>query len=269
MMAQALKLETDRMLAEKDGPVGWITFNNPAKHNATSLDMWAAIPTILDDYENDPAIRVIVLKGAGEKAFVAGADISEFEKVRNSKEQVARYEELADGATERLAKASKPTIAKIRGYCIGGGLGIALACDLRIASDNSKFAVPAAKLGLGYRAAGIKKLVNVVGPSFAKEIFYTARQFTATEALAMGLINRAVPLPEHDAYVQDYCGTIAQNAPLTILAVKRTVEELSRLSGAPDLDRCEKLVMECFGSADYIEGRRAFMEKRKPAFQGR
>jgi len=268
-MVKALKLDTDRMIAEKDGAIGWITFNNPAKHNATSLDMWQAIPTILDDYEDDPAIRVIVLKGAGEKAFVAGADISEFEKVRNSADQVARYEQLADGATERLAKAAKPTIAMIRGYCIGGGLGIALACDLRIATDSSRFAVPAAKLGLGYRAAGIKKLVNVVGPSFAKEIFYTARQFTAAEALAMGLINRALPQAEHEAYVRGYCDTIAQNAPLTILAVKRTVEELTRLSGEPDLARCEKLVMDCFGSADYIEGRRAFMEKRKPAFQGR
>jgi enoyl-CoA hydratase len=269
VMAATLELDTDRMLAEKDGAIGWITFNNPAKHNATSVDMWAAIPAILDDYENDPAVRVIVLKGAGEKAFVAGADISEFDKVRSNADQVARYETLADGATERLAKASKPTIAMIRGYCIGGGLGIALACDLRIASNNSKFAVPAAKLGLGYRAAGIKKLVNVVGPSFAKEIFYTARQFTAQEAIAMGLINRAVAESELAAYVADYCTTIAQNAPLTILAVKRTVEELTRLAGAPDLERCEKLVMDCFGSEDYIEGRRAFMEKRKPAFHGR
>jgi enoyl-CoA hydratase len=268
-MVKALKLDTDRMIAEKDGAIGWITFNNPAKHNATSLDMWEAIPTILDDYENDPAIRVIVLKGAGEKAFVAGADISEFEKVRNSADQVARYEVIADGASERLAKAAKPTIAMIRGYCIGGGLGIALACDLRIATDDSKFAVPAAKLGLGYRAAGIKKLVNVVGPSFAKEIFYTARQFTAAEALAMGLINRALPRAEHEAYVRGYCDTIAVNAPLTILAVKRTVEELTRLDGEPDLARCERLVMNCFASEDYKEGRTAFMEKRKPAFQGR
>jgi len=268
-MAELLTLDTDKMIAEKDGPIGWMTFNNPARHNATSVGMWEAIPQIVDAYERDPAIRVIVLKGAGEKAFVAGADISEFETARSNADQVARYEQLADGATERLAKAAKPTIAMVRGYCIGGGLGIALACDLRIASDNSKFAVPAAKLGLGYRAAGIKKLVNVVGASFAKEIFYTARQFTATEAIAMGLINRAVPEAELESYVRDTCATIAQNAPLTILAVKRTVEELSKLSGEPDLARCEKLVMDCFGSQDYVEGRRAFMEKRKPAFRGR
>jgi len=260
---------TLNMIAEKTGPVGRIVFNRPAKHNATSSDMWEAIPVILDDFEKDPTIRVVVVTGAGEKAFVSGADISEFEKARSTPEQVARYDKIGELANARLTKCSKPTIARIRGYCVGGGLAVALTCDIRIASDNSRFGVPAAKLGLGYRAAGIKVLMDLVGPSSAKEIFFTGRLFSAQEALGMGLVNRVVPEAELDSYVDNYCSLIGQNAPLTMHAAKRTVEELSRLDGKPDLDRSARLVKECFDSEDYIEGRRAFMEKRKPVFKGR
>jgi enoyl-CoA hydratase len=260
---------TPRMIAEKDGPVGRLVFNQPERLNATSSDMWEAIPVILDDFEKDPAIRVIVVTGAGDKAFVSGADISEFEKARSTPEQVKRYDEIGEVANTRLTKCSKPTIARIRGYCVGGGLAVSLTCDLRIASENAKFAVPAAKLGLGYRAAGIRTLMNVVGPAYAKEIFYTGRLFDAREALQMGLLNRVVPDAELDSYVDGYCKLIGQNAPLTIHAAKRTIEELTRLDGKPDLARSAALVKECFDSEDYIEGRRAFMEKRKPAFKGR
>jgi enoyl-CoA hydratase len=260
---------TPNMIAEKSGPVGRIVFNKPAKHNATSSDMWEAIPVILDDFEKDPAIRVVVVSGAGDKAFVSGADISEFEKARSTPEQVARYDKIGEIANARLTKCSKPTIARIRGYCIGGGLAVALTCDIRIASEGARFGVPAAKLGLGYRAAGIKVLMDLVGPSNAKEIFFTGRLFSASEALGMGLVNRVVPDAELDSYVDNYCGLIGQNAPLTMHAAKRTVEELSRLDGKPDLDRSARLVKECFESQDYIEGRRAFMEKRKPVFKGR
>jgi enoyl-CoA hydratase len=260
---------TPNMIAEKAGPVGRIVFNKPQKHNATSSDMWEAIPVILDDFEKDPAIRVVVVTGAGDKAFVSGADISEFEKARSTPEQVAYYDKIGETANARLTKCSKPTIARIRGYCVGGGLAVALTCDIRIASENSKFAVPAAKLGLGYRAAGIKVLMDVVGPANAKEIFFTGRLFDAREALGMGLINRIVPEAELDSYVDNYCTLIGQNAPLTMHAAKRTVEELSRLDGTPDFGRSAQLVKECFESEDYIEGRRAFMEKRKPAFKGR
>ncbi len=186
---------TLNMIAEKVGPVGHLVFNKPAKHNATSVDMWEAIPTILDEFENDPTIRVIVVTGAGDKAFVSGADISEFDKVRATPLQIAHYDKIGEVANSRLTRCSKPTIARIRGYCIGGGLAVSLTCDIRIASDNSKFGVPAARLGLGYRAAGIKTLMDIVGPANAKEIFFTARQFTAQEAFGMAWSIGWCPMP--------------------------------------------------------------------------
>ena len=260
---------TPNMIAEKVGPVGRLVFNKPAKRNATSTDMWEAIPVIIDAFENDPEVRVVVVTGAGDKAFVSGADISEFEAARSTPEQVAYYDKIGEIANARLARCSKPTIARIRGYCVGGGVGVALTCDIRIASENSKFAVPAARLGLGYRAAGLKTLMDLVGPSNAKEIFFTARMFSAQEAQGMGLINRVVADAGLDSYIDDYCRRIAENAPLTMHAAKRVVEELTRLDGKPDFHRTSALVKECFDSEDYIEGRRAFMEKRKPAFKGR
>src|SRR5579864_672531 len=190
---------TERMIVETEGAIGWMVFNNPARRNAISVDMWDAIPTILDHFERDPKIRVVVLRGAGDKAFISGADISQFEQQRSSPETVKRYDEIAERAMARLQSTRLPTIAMIHGYCIGGGVGTALCCDLRIAADTARFAVPAAKLGLGYRWGGVKKLVELVGPSFAKEIFFTARQFTAGEALAMGLINRSLPDAELEA----------------------------------------------------------------------
>ncbi len=259
----------EKMIAEKIGPVGWVIFNNVKRHNALSLEMWEALPRILDQFEADAEIRVIVLKGAGEKSFISGADISEFDKKRASAEAVAQYDKIAHEASERLIHAAKPTIAMIRGYCIGGGLGVALSCDIRIASIGSRFAIPAAKLGLGYRVSSLQPLVALIGPAFAKEIIITARQFDCTEALAMGLINRAVGVQELESYTADYCARIAANAPLTMLAAKRTVDEISRAPRDLNRELCERLVDKCFSSADYVEGRRAFMDKRKPRFEGR
>jgi enoyl-CoA hydratase len=266
--AQTIPLKTERMIGRIEGPIGWVIFNNPARRNAVSLDMWEGMATLLDRFEQDRSVRVVVLRGAGDKAFVSGADISQFEQQRSSPETVAAYDRTSGIAGERLAHCGKPTIAMIHGYCIGGGLGIAIGCDLRIADDTSKFGIPAARLGLGYGAGGVKKLMDLVGPAYTKDIFFTARHFTAAEALTMGLVNWVVPEAELEARVREYCATIADNAPLTIHALKRTVGELAKSSPGTDYELCDRLVAECFASADYVEGRRAFMEKRRPNFTG-
>jgi enoyl-CoA hydratase/carnithine racemase len=260
---------TDKMIARKEGHVGYVIFNNPQRHNAVSLDMWAATSAILEDYAKDEEVRVVVLTGAGGKAFVSGADISKFESERATLEATRHYNATVEKAYSGIQYFEKPTIAMIRGYCIGGGLGLAVCCDLRIASENSRFAVPAAKLGLGYSYAGLRRLVDVVGPAFAREIFFTARQFNTEEARDMGLVNRVVPDPELENYVKDYAETIAANAPLTVKAVKYIVGEVIKDESKRNVGRCVEMVEECFASTDFIEGRRAFMEKRKPAFTGR
>ena len=260
---------TSKMIAEKDGAIGHLVFNNPARHNAVSLEMWEGVARILDDFERDDAVRVIVVSGAGGRAFVSGADISEFKERRASEEAAAAYARISEGARLRLQETLKPTIAMIRGYCIGGGLATAISCDIRIAAEGSRFGVPAAKLGLGYAYDGIKKLIDVVGPAYAREIFFTARQFTAEEAMGMGLINRIVPDGELESYVNNYCTTIAGNAPLTVRAAKQIVREALKDESKRDMALCKRVVEECFASEDYTEGRTAFMEKRRPVFKGR
>jgi enoyl-CoA hydratase len=260
---------TSRMIAEKDGAIGRLIFNNPARHNAVSLEMWQAVEQIMDDFDRDEAIRVIVVSGAGGKAFVSGADISEFKERRASEEAAAAYSKVSEGARLKLQETLKPTIAMIRGYCIGGGLATALNCDIRIATEGSKFGIPAAKLGLGYAYDGIKRLIDIVGPAYAREVFYTARQFSGEEALRMGLINRLVPDGELEDTVKTYCDLIAANAPLTIRAAKQIVREALKDESERDMELCRRVVAECFASEDYTEGRTAFMEKRRPVFKGR
>jgi enoyl-CoA hydratase/carnithine racemase len=259
---------TDKLIARKDGAIGWVIFNNPDRHNATSYEMWQSLPMVLEAYVKDPEVRVIVFRGAGEKAFSAGADISQF-KEKRSGAAATEYNAAADAAGQSLRQCAKPTLAMIRGYCIGGGTAVAVGCDIRIAADDARFGVPAAKLGLGYRFDGIKRLASVVGPAHTAEIFFTARQFTAQEALQMGLVNRLVPATELEGFVEDYARAIALNAPLTIAAVKRALIELQKDPAERDLALCQRMVDACFASGDYREGQTAFMEKRKPRFTGR
>jgi enoyl-CoA hydratase/carnithine racemase len=263
-----LELKTDKMLAEKAEGIGWMTFNNPARRNATSLEMWQAIADILSDFAADSAVRVVVMRGAGDKAFVSGADISQFEDQRANAEAAARYSAVSERARVAMAGLEKPLIAMIRGYCLGGGVGIAMAADMRFAADDSTFGIPAARLGISYGFDSLKKLVDLVGPAFAKEILLTARRFSAEEALRIGLVNRVVPVADLEATVLEVCATIVDNSPLSIVANKATIDETAKDPEARDLARIEELARICFDSADYTEGRRAFMEKRKPVWRG-
>jgi enoyl-CoA hydratase len=258
---------TERLQVRKAGAVGWIVFNNPERRNAVSVDMWEALPAALDGFAADPEVRLVVLAGAGDKAFVSGADISQFEKERSGPEAVQRYEELAEGAQAKLQGFEKPVVAMIRGYCLGAGLNIAALCDLRIAAEDARLGIPAARMGLGYRASSMKNLMDVVGLANAKEIMLTARQLTAAEARHMGLVHHVVPVAELEAFTKKFCDDIAGNAPLTMRAAKRIIHEVARRDY--DAAKCRAWVKECFDSEDYKEGRKAFMEKRKPVFKGR
>lgn len=259
---------TERIIGRRDGPIGWLIFNNPLRRNAVSLDMWEAIPRVLADYEADPDIRVIVVTGAGDQAFVSGADISQFEAERASPEANARYGQVSGAGQNALQRLTKPSIAMIQGYCIGGGLAVALACDLRIAAEGSKFGIPAARLGLGYEFPGVLKLTETVGPAFAKEIFFTARQFDAAEAYEMGLINRVVPSGDLEVTVREMAEAIGHNAPLTVRAAKLAVNEAMKDPARRDLPKVDAAVAACFASDDYKEGRAAFLEKRLARFKG-
>ena len=261
--------QTDKMLSRKEGGVGYLIFNNPERHNAVSLDMWEAASGYLADFAADNSIRVVVLTGAGGKAFVSGADISKFESERATREAVERYNAIGQAFYTSLANFPKPTIAQIQGYCIGGGLNLAIGCDLRFCTEGSRFGLPAAKLGLGYGYSGLKRFIDTVGPANTKDIFFSARQFGAAEALAMSVVNKVLAEGELAAFVKDYAATIGENAPLTIAAVKQAAVEASKAESERNLKLVADMVQRCFDSQDYIEGRTAFMEKRKPAFQGR
>lgn len=258
----------EKLLARTEGGVAHLVFNNPAKHNAVSLEMWSRMEMLLTEFAANPALRVLVVSGAGGKAFVSGADISKFESERSSMEAVKAYNAQSAKAYAQLYNFPKPTIAKIQGYCIGGGANLAVACDLRVCTDDAKFGIPAAKLGLGYGFVGVNRLAEIVGISRAMELFYTARQMPAQEAYDMGLVNRVVPAAEIDTAVSEWTNMIAANAPMTIATIKAVAREIGKPSGERDLGKLDRMVETCFASKDYIEGRRAFMEKRKPKFTG-
>jgi enoyl-CoA hydratase len=261
--------ERDKILAVKEGSVAILTFNNPERHNAMSLDMWRMAAVDIARFGSDPEVRVMVLQGAGGKAFVSGADISKFEDERSTAEAVNEYNEAVEGLCETLIDCEKPTIALIQGYCIGGGLNIAVCCDLRYCNQSARFGIPAARLGIGYPHSSVRRLMDLIGPQFVREMLFTARHADATHALRIGLVNGILDDREINSCVRQTAVQIAENAPLSVHAAKTAVREMLKDRSHSDLALCDQAVERCFDSEDYREGRRAFMEKRKPAFKGK
>ncbi len=249
--------------------VGTITFNNPEKRNAMSLEMWEGLGHALIELRDDPDVRVVILVGAGDKAFVSGADISQFEKTRHNAQASEEYSNRSAAQRALLANYPKPTIACIRGFCLGGGMQVAMSADIRIAADNSQFGIPAAKLGIAYGYDGLKHLVSLVGPSWARLLMYTGMRIDSAEALRIGLVDRVVPDTELWNATSEIARTISGNAPLAIKAAKITIAQVLRDPDQRDMDAIKAIGIACMDSEDFREGRQAFMEKRKPEFRGR
>lgn len=258
-----------KMLAAKEDGIGLITFNQPEKRNAMSVEMWQGMGEILDAFAEDSEVRVVILTGAGHKAFVSGADISQFEKQRNNADAQQEYDRLTGIGRKKFQAFRKPTIARIRGFCLGGGLAIAMQTDLRIAASDSQFGIPAARLSIAYAFDGLRNLVNLVGPAHARMILYTGTRIDAAEAERIGLINKMVHEEDLNETVLDIARTIADNAPLSVAASKFTITEVMKDPVDRDMAEVARLAKVCFDSEDYREGRRAFMEKRQPVFVGR
>ena len=262
-------MATDQIRTEVHGAIGRLTFNNPDRHNAISMAMAEHLPAAMTAFEDDERVRVVILSGSGEKAFAAGSDISGFGESRANPEANRRYNGIHERAYDAVYHCRKPTIAMIRGYCIGGGLDFAASCDVRIAADDATFSAPAAKLGLGYGYESVVRLKRVIGGPAARELLVSARRMNADEAFRVGLVHRVVPVAKLHDETLEYAQVLAANAPLTLAAIKRSMLELEREVDSRDQSAAQKLIDACFASADYDEGRKAFAEKRKPQFQGR
>jgi len=258
-----------KMLASRRDGIGVVTFNQPNKHNAVSVEMWGGLSEILDEFAADDGVRVVVLTGAGTRAFVSGADISQFEQQRSNADAQRAYDQQTSVGRLKLASFPKPTIARIRGYCLGGGLAIAMQTDLRIASADSQFGIPAAKLGIAYGFEGLRNLVSLVGPANARMILYTGERIGADEALRIGLVNRVIAPDELEQHVYDLAQTIASNAPLSIAASRLAIDQVLQDPDQRDHAALARATAAAFDSEDYREGRAAFLEKRKPQFKGR
>jgi enoyl-CoA hydratase len=263
------ELADGRILLDRDGHIARITFNQPERMNAMSLSMWQGLTDALKALAEDDAIRVVILRGAGDKAFVSGADISEFDKLRSSEDSIQTYNAVSEGADKALYNFPKPTIAQIKGFCVGGGMGLAIACDMRIAAEDSRLGITAAKLGLGYGFDGVAKLVDLAGPEVAARVLFTASLFPADEALSMGLVSEIVPRAALEGRVTELATRIATNAPLTVQAAKITIRAALRPERESHRAAIGELTARCYQSADYAEGRKAFAEKRPPNFTGK
>jgi enoyl-CoA hydratase len=262
-------LSEGKLLVEKRGAVGWIVFDSPAKRNAMNNAMWAGIPPAMAAFDADQEVRCVAFRGAGSEAFSAGADISEFDQIRSQASAVAAYDGLLDRVLHAIQDSRKPSVAMIHGFCMGGGLEVALACDLRYCGEGAQFAIPAAKLGLAYNVEGHKRLVETVGHARTREIMFLGRRYSAQEGLAMGLVHKVLADGALHTFVDEVLKTLSENAPLAIANTKTIVEEYVKSSGAPDHALMEAAMKRCTASDDYKEGRRAFMEKRKPRFTGK
>ena len=265
-----LNLSTNKILAQFSNKIGHIIFNNPERHNAVSLEMWDAVEEALIAFSKDENIRVVVLSGSGGNSFVSGADISKFGSERGSKDAVNHYNARIKVVYNLIESFAKPTIAMINGYCIGGGLNLASCTDFRIVSEKSQFAMPAAKLALGYPFEAVNRLINAVGVAEAKLLMFTAKRIDAETALRLGFVQEVVAEDTLEKRVMEIAEIIVKNAPLTVAAMKYiSMQAMKADPGSRDLKTCDAMVAACFASNDYEEGRNAFMEKRKPNFIGK
>lgn len=254
-----------RIIAERRGAAGTITIDNPDRHNAISNPMWEAITEAARRFDADPEVRVITFEGHGRRAFASGADISRFESIEGP---VTRGGGAFTTACAAVHAVGKPTVAIIRGWCLGGGMALAISCDLRLANDRARFGIPAAKLSIGYPVEGLRRLVELVGLSAAKEVMFTARQYDAAEALRLGMVNHVLADDALDAFAADYVASIAAGAPLTLRGAKLALAELAKDESRRDFTEAAAVIARCATSQDHAEGTRAFLEKRKPVFTG-